>query len=433
MIGREILALRIERLLAEGGMGAVYLARHVHLPGTHKVIKVLLPKYAAHAMVRQPAPSLRPRPPPALQPAPAAAHLARPPSIPTTSLDWRSDLTARVSIFIALLSCMLAFPAWADDPALAPPREPDALSHYLRGNRLFRARHIGDALAAYHAGLAIEPAPVFDYNLGQCYRKLGQRADAIRHFERFLERGRPEGAMRDLVTGFLRQLREERTKETLLRPPSGISPPRSAPSPPPPPKREPPTDTPSPPTLSAPAPDAPSPSPILSAPAPVAPSPSPILNAPSPDALSRQPSGTRSSTLLVRRPRWYADRLGWGLVAGGLAAAGGALYLHGRAVALAGDVAPAMDEDRRIELRDATYVRGIASTVLGIAGAVLIAAGVTRLAIRAGRRAPALTGSTAPRDIGALAPIRSSAPTSASGARWSLGLSSHGVAVLGRF
>ena len=53
MIGREILEFRVERLLAQGGMGAVYLARHVRLPGTLKVIKVLLPEYADHAVVRQ--------------------------------------------------------------------------------------------------------------------------------------------------------------------------------------------------------------------------------------------------------------------------------------------------------------------------------------------------------------------------------------------
>jgi serine/threonine-protein kinase len=53
MIGRTVLAFRIERQLAEGGMGAVYLARHVLLPRTLKVIKVLLPAYAANEVLRQ--------------------------------------------------------------------------------------------------------------------------------------------------------------------------------------------------------------------------------------------------------------------------------------------------------------------------------------------------------------------------------------------
>ncbi len=53
MIGRTILEFRIERKLAEGGMGAVYLARHVRLPSTLKVIKVLLPEYAENRVLRQ--------------------------------------------------------------------------------------------------------------------------------------------------------------------------------------------------------------------------------------------------------------------------------------------------------------------------------------------------------------------------------------------
>ena len=343
---------------------------------------------------------------------------------------------------------MLAFPAWADEPALAPPKEPSALSHFHRGNQLFRARQIGEALAAYRAGVAIEPAPVFDYNLGQCYRKLGRRADAIRHYERFLERGRPEGPVRDLVTGFLRQLREDPTDDVLPRPPPRIGPPWDSPSQPRPPRNEPPSDTPSPPPLMVPVPDAPSPSPspILIAPASGTsslPSPAKIARASGtssqpPSAMAVAPiaghvQGAGSSTLLVRRSRWYADGLGWGFVVGGLAAAGGALYLHGRAADLAGDVAPAMDEDRRLEQRDAAYVRGITGTVLGIAGAVLLAGAVTRLVIRAGRRTPALTGSTTPRDASAPVPTRGGMQTPASSARWGLGISRHGAAVLGRF
>ena len=52
MIGRTILEFRIEMKLAEGGMGAVYLGRHVLLSSKLKVIKLLLPKYAANPVVR---------------------------------------------------------------------------------------------------------------------------------------------------------------------------------------------------------------------------------------------------------------------------------------------------------------------------------------------------------------------------------------------
>ncbi|HWO19222.1 MAG TPA: protein kinase [Kofleriaceae bacterium] len=51
-MGKVILSFRIEQKLAEGGMGAVYLARHEELAHTLKVIKVLLPEHAAEPTLR---------------------------------------------------------------------------------------------------------------------------------------------------------------------------------------------------------------------------------------------------------------------------------------------------------------------------------------------------------------------------------------------
>jgi len=52
MIGRTIQEYRLVTKLAEGGMGAVYRAQHVVLP-KFKVVKVLLPEYAATPALRQ--------------------------------------------------------------------------------------------------------------------------------------------------------------------------------------------------------------------------------------------------------------------------------------------------------------------------------------------------------------------------------------------
>lgn len=46
MIGQTIHEFQVEKQLAEGGMGMVYLARHRLMRSTLKVIKVLLPEYA---------------------------------------------------------------------------------------------------------------------------------------------------------------------------------------------------------------------------------------------------------------------------------------------------------------------------------------------------------------------------------------------------
>src|SRR5690606_30828440 len=53
MIGRTIHEFRIEKKLAEGGMGVVYLARHRLMTSTLKVIKVLLPEYARNPVLHQ--------------------------------------------------------------------------------------------------------------------------------------------------------------------------------------------------------------------------------------------------------------------------------------------------------------------------------------------------------------------------------------------
>jgi hypothetical protein len=49
-----------------------------------------------------------------------------------------------------------------------------AREHLIRGNRLYNTRAFDAAIEAYKAGALAEPAPVFDYNLGQTYRQLGR-------------------------------------------------------------------------------------------------------------------------------------------------------------------------------------------------------------------------------------------------------------------
>jgi tetratricopeptide (TPR) repeat protein len=254
---------------------------------------------------------------------------------------------------------MLAPPAWADPPALAQPTEPAARLHFTQGNRLYRIRRFEEAVAAYQAGAVIEPVPVFDYNLGQCYRKLGRHADALWHYERFLRNGRPEGELHALVTDFLRQLRAELDRKPVLQPPAEV----------------------------APKPDAPV-----------------GRSGPSP-----MPAADLSVSVVARGERWYSDRLGWSLVAGGVAAAGGTAYLLARAAGLQYDAATTPDENRRIDLRGAAHARRVIGTAFGVGSAALIAAGAIKLAIHSRER---------PR---------------AKAASWGIGISGRGVAVLGRF
>jgi eukaryotic-like serine/threonine-protein kinase len=53
LIGLTFYDYRVEKKLAQGGMGAVYLLRHKLLPDIRKVLKVILPEYASHPMIRE--------------------------------------------------------------------------------------------------------------------------------------------------------------------------------------------------------------------------------------------------------------------------------------------------------------------------------------------------------------------------------------------
>lgn len=120
-----------------------------------------------------------------------------------------------------VLLCVL-FPSasWADDPALAKPKDAKAQEHLVEGNRLYGVRQFEDAAKSYVAGALIEPAPIFDYNLGQCYRQLARYEDAIWHYKRFLDRGQPGPELRRYVEGFIEQMNAELAKKATTQPPT---------------------------------------------------------------------------------------------------------------------------------------------------------------------------------------------------------------------
>lgn len=272
----------------------------------------------------------------------------------------------RAWLLVALLLGAFAAPARADDPALAEPAAPAARQHFVQGNRLFRLRKLDEAIAAYQTGAAIEPAPIFDFNLGQCYRKRGRYADARRHYERFLQNGRPGDELRGLVTDFVQQMRElERT--------------------------------------------AIAPRPVDDAAATGSGSPRAERAAPSaPDLRAR---------IAVRdgaRERWSSDGIGWTLVGTGVVGAGAAGLVLASVAGLRGDASASQDEARRAELHDRARARRLGGVALGLGGAALIAAGAIKLAIHPSSGSRRRAASSARRFEG-------------------LGVSRHGVLVVGRF
>lgn len=124
--------------------------------------------------------------------------------------------------FVALVSLLvlsMSASAYAGDP-LARPASHEARDHLHRGNKLYNVGSFEQAIAEYKAGSLIEPAPVFDYNLGQAHRQLGKYHEALWHYDRFLHRGQPTGELRDAVIAFMAQMRAHLEKQAQQMPPT---------------------------------------------------------------------------------------------------------------------------------------------------------------------------------------------------------------------
>jgi tetratricopeptide (TPR) repeat protein len=225
---------------------------------------------------------------------------------------------ARALTLVTILGAWFVSAAAQADP-LARPASPEARDHLIHGNRLYGVRSFEEAVAEYRAGALIEPAPVFDYNLGQCFRHLGKYQEAIWHYERFLSRGNPQGELLDAVHGFIAQMNTELDKQAMTRPP----------------------------------PD---------------PAPPPRIH-----LHDERPVG--------RTEAWYEDGFGWGLAGVGFAsvAVGGGLLIN--AASLGGEADTTTNQQLRDRLKDKEHTRNLLGTVIGIGGAGLLATGVVKLAM----------------------------------------------------
>jgi tetratricopeptide (TPR) repeat protein len=143
------------------------------------------------------------------------------------SASRRVRVLAFASLFIVWLA---AFATTAHADAFAAPTNAVAHEHFVTGNRYYRRREYEKAVEEYKAGAIRDDAPVFDYNLGQCYRRLGRYEDALWHYERFIDRGKPTGQPGAVVNDLVVQMKEAIEKQATKQPPAE---PTSTPSPPP--------------------------------------------------------------------------------------------------------------------------------------------------------------------------------------------------------
>lgn len=84
-------------------------------------------------------------------------------------------------------SALAAAPARADDAIAGTEAEAQAMALYAQGEEHYQAGRIEEALIAFKEAYRLLPAPGLLVNIGQCFRQLGDHANAVRAFERYLQ------------------------------------------------------------------------------------------------------------------------------------------------------------------------------------------------------------------------------------------------------
>jgi hypothetical protein len=278
----------------------------------------------------------------------------------------------RCLIVICFVGMFCSSEAWADR-SLARPSKQAAREHLDHGNVLYKEAKWEEAIGEYEAGAKIEPAPVFDYNLGQCHRKRGEYQAALHYYDRFVTNGQPEGEVLAAVQAFMAEMRAQLANRAQTMPPTDAEPSKS---------RD------------------------------VEPSKSreqvPRINTrrsvaePAPE-----PPRAEAGSARVDSPE-SSNWLGWTTIGVGVAAVGVSGYLFLRASSMndASDSEP--DTRARNALRDGARTRTLVGAATGIAGVALATTGIVLLVTRHAHQR---------RDAGSL----------------SLSVAGHGIVVFGQF
>jgi hypothetical protein len=99
----------------------------------------------------------------------------------------RYDGRVRLAAAIALAVLCAAGSARASDG-----KHDRSVRHWEMGKGFFDLQRYDEAMREFVAGYALEQRPVFLYNIGLCYARLGRPTDARDFFRRFLAQA-PEG------------------------------------------------------------------------------------------------------------------------------------------------------------------------------------------------------------------------------------------------
>jgi tetratricopeptide (TPR) repeat protein len=119
-------------------------------------------------------------------------------------------MLTRLLLAISMLA-LVARVASADD---SPLRE--AKRHFDRGEKLYALAKFSDALDEYQKAFDAKPIPDFLFNIGQCYRNLGDYDAAIFSYRKYLKLA-PDAPNRDKVEQLIADLDAKRDQADTQR------------------------------------------------------------------------------------------------------------------------------------------------------------------------------------------------------------------------
>jgi len=105
-----------------------------------------------------------------------------------------------------LVLCFTVSVASADDPATRAARR-----HFDRGEKLFALGKFDDALDEYQKAFDAKPIPDFLFNIGQCYRNLGDYDQAIFSYKKYLKL-EPDASNKTLVEKLIDDLEAKKQR-----------------------------------------------------------------------------------------------------------------------------------------------------------------------------------------------------------------------------
>lgn len=129
---------------------------------------------------------------------------------------------AGVVLLAAWLSAVV--PARAADP-----RTETARQHSAQGDAYYKLEKYGNAIGEYEQAYLSKPDPSFLYNIAQCHRLMGQNAEALNFYRRFL-RDAPNAPNRQVAEKHIKDL-EDTSPPVAVPAPAPVPAPTPAPEP----------------------------------------------------------------------------------------------------------------------------------------------------------------------------------------------------------